>query len=166
MKTWGRHGRWNLETAKEKFLSRTRRLENGCLEWTGAVGSHGRYGSVGVAGRSWLAHRAAWFLFRGEDPGELEVCHKCDYGLCVDTEHLFLGTQRDNVHDMERKKRARHPKHEAHDRAKLNWDSVNAIRGRHVQGASIASLAREFGVTKTNIAAVVHKEIWITTQTQ
>jgi hypothetical protein len=48
-------------------------------------------------------------MFKGEIPLGLKVLHKCDVTLCVNPEHLFLGTQKENVHDCERKGRAAHP---------------------------------------------------------
>ena len=159
---WGRHNRFSLETASARFWERTRR-EGECLVWTGAIGSHGRYGILSLAGRQWLAHRAAWFLASGVDPAENVVCHRCDNGLCVNLEHLFIGTQGDNVADMEQKRRSRHPKGQDHGRAKLTADQVADIRVKHASGQSRNSLAREYGVAAPTIGRIVSGTGWITT---
>ncbi len=76
---------------------------NGCINWLGASN---RYGRITVGSRSngtkrvILAHRLAYELFIGEIPDGLYVLHKCDNTLCVNPEHLWLGTQMENMHDM------------------------------------------------------------------
>lgn len=77
-------------------------LPNGCIEWQAFRLPHG-YGQIqeGRAGsRKLLAHRAAYELQHGPIPSGMNVLHRCDNPSCVNTEHLFLGTQADNVYDM------------------------------------------------------------------
>lgn len=155
---WGRHNRNSLESAKAKFIAKTLPSEDGCINWIGAVGSHKRYGIVGIAGKHWLAHRAAWFLFKG-DPSGFNVCHKCDNGLCVNVEHLFLGTQKDNVRDMESKQRSNHPSGAAHGRAKLTAEDVASIRARW-PNESATTLAKAFGVSRPTISRIVNGSGW------
>jgi hypothetical protein len=109
-----------------------------------------------------LAHRAAWLLFNGEFDRKLCVCHKCDNGLCVNRKHLFLGSQTDNIHDMEKKGRAYHKSGELHGRAKLTWKDVRRIRKLHAGGMTIAAIARLYPIVhKHTVGAVIHNEIWI-----
>ena len=74
-----------------------------CWEWRGAISKSG-YGSFGAMGKTMRAHRMAWILARGEIPAGMCVCHSCDNKKCVRPEHLFLGTQRDNLDDAMKKK--------------------------------------------------------------
>lgn len=159
---WGRHNRESLDAAKERFLAKVE-ITDTCWLWRGAIGSHGRYGSCSVAGRSWLAHRAAWFLFKSEDPIGQTVCHKCDNGLCVNPDHLFIGSQADNIADMESKGRARHPAGERHGRAKLTADQVREIRAKHAAGQAIRALSREYGIARPNIRRIINGTGWTTT---
>lgn len=63
------------------------------------------YGAFYFNGKTQSAHRVAWQLTFGPIPSRLLVCHTCDNGLCVNPEHLFLGTNRDNMQDCSRKGR-------------------------------------------------------------
>lgn len=158
---WGRHNRHSIESAKARFMARVEQQPDGCWKWIGAKGGHGRYGSVGLLGKAWLAHRAAWYLFTGNNPDAMYVCHKCDNGLCVNPEHLFIGTQEDNVRDMEAKNRSNHPSCEKHGRAKLTAEQVQSIRARW-PSTSMANLAKEHGVSKPTIRRIVNGTGWIT----
>lgn len=75
-----------------------------CWIWTGRIDGHG-YGAVIVGKHGKGAHRLSWVLHRGPIPKGMCVLHKCDNPPCVNPDHLFIGTIRDNVHDMCRKGR-------------------------------------------------------------
>ena len=79
-------------------------LKNGCWEWDGTVRTG--YGRFYVNGKMQSAHRVSWEIHNGPINGFL-VLHKCDNTSCVNPEHLFLGTQKDNVRDMWEKQRAK-----------------------------------------------------------
>lgn len=81
--------------------------ENGCLEFEGSRNRKG-YGQIQSGrrgGGALLAHRAAWEAVNGPIPDGLFVCHKCDNPPCCNVDHLFLGTNVDNMRDMKEKGR-------------------------------------------------------------
>ena len=124
-----------------------------CWNWTGALNSDG-YGSWGGPGAD-KAHRVAWRLANGEIPQGAHVLHRCDNRRCVNPDHLFLGSNADNVADKMAKNR--HLRGEATHAARLTEDDVRAIRADSRDNATIG---RQYGVTTTTIWQIKHRKRW------
>lgn len=111
-----------------------------CVEWTGRRDKKG-YGHTWFRGKPERAHRVAWIKERGPIPPGMCVCHTCDNPACVRADHLFLGTNNDNVQDKVRKGRQyRKP-------SRLTPEQV--LRIKQAQRGEIRRVAREIGIHHT-----------------
>ncbi len=159
-----------MSNLSERFYARVSPEPNtGCWLWDGDGYGSG-YGRIWVSdsddiggSRQTGAHRISWLIHRGDIPDGLFVCHRCDVRPCVNPDHLFLGTQSDNVRDMHAK--LRHPrtgaKGERHWSAKLSTTVVAEIRVRYALGdISQLELALEYGVSRPTIGHIVRRETW------
>ena|SRR3990167_1865586 len=137
-----------------------------CWLWTGARYGNG-YGEISVSpGKNQASHRVSWTLHNGVVPDGVFVLHKCDTRLCVNPDHLFLGTPLENVRDMMCKGRQvfggrTSRAGERNANAKLTNDSVRAIRLRYSKGGvSQPELASEYGVSHTVISHLIRRKSW------
>jgi len=88
------------------FWKKVLKIDDGCWEWQGSLSSSG-YGKIHLRGcgenENHGTHRLSWFLHFGEIPISMSILHKCDNPKCCNPEHLFIGTQMDNVQDRIKK---------------------------------------------------------------
>jgi hypothetical protein len=126
-----------------------------CWVWTAAKDQKG-YGHFGV-GRSTSrkAHRVSFEMFCEEIPQGSIVCHRCDNPSCVNPDHLFIGTQADNAQDRDAK--GRQAFGERSGRAKLTASDIPKIR---MSNLSERAIARQMGVSRPTISAVLRGETW------
>ena len=144
-----------MATTRERFMEKVDMDgPGGCWLWTGYTSGKG-YG-LWDGGESRRAHRQSYELHCGGIPTGLCVLHRCDVRLCVNPDHLFLGTRSDNNRDMVAKGRWQHG--ENHYRAKLTEEKVLEIRREHSLGVASVLLAERYGVTKSTI----HAFMWLT----
>ena len=96
------------KTIKERFWKKVKKTDY-CWNWIGnKVGGKWKYGIFLINKKRFRAHRIIWRMINGEIPRGFFICHKCDNPSCVNPNHLFLGTQADNLKDMFKK--GRNPK--------------------------------------------------------
>lgn len=143
---------WNLAA----LISRTTPEPNsGCWLWLGPVTDDG----YGKQGRQ-LAHRLSWQSARGEIPPGACVCHRCDVRCCINPDHLFLGTQQENMLDMRIKGRRKGVNSGPDNgRATLTLEAVAAIRA-YKKPLPWRALSRMYGVSSSTIYRVARGENW------
>jgi hypothetical protein len=140
---------------KTRFFDKVIDDANGCHIWTACRNKAG-YGMFGIEGRIYLAHRLAWEWENGPIPDSMHVCHACDVPACVNTSHLFLGTQADNMADKVRK--GRDLRGERHCRAKLSAAQVRQIRS--IINMTHKEIALLFGVSRSAITRIRNFTYW------
>lgn len=133
--------------------------EGNCWMWCGQAMTGG-YGIYGKKSRRRGAHRMSWEYTYGEIPDGMYVCHKCDNKLCVNPDHLFLGTAEDNVRDYIKKGLRKGHRGERSPTSKLTEKDVVSIRTEYASGATLQQLSDKYGVHATTVASVVHGRSW------
>lgn len=133
----------------------------GCWLWIAATDSSG-YGRIWWGTRVDGANRVSWRIHRGEIPRGMFVCHRCDVKSCVNPDHLFLGTNSDNIRDYIAKGGKIDPRSqgERNGRAKLAAAEVATILERLSGGSTQAALAREYGLSEGHVSRIARGVAW------
>jgi hypothetical protein len=145
---------------KTRFFKHVK-ITDGCWEWFGnKAKGYGHIRQFKGCWKSVKAHRVSYELFVGKIPKGMLVCHKCDNPACVNPEHLFVGTAKDNSLDCVKKDRCVRLRGEFSPMHKLTQDQVMEIRERYKDGYSQTELGREYGLHHGSIWAIVHNVSW------
>lgn len=150
---------WSKKHFWYRVESQSRAMANGCVEFTGCKDDCG-YGRINKGGRLVRVHRAVWEREHGLIPAGMVVMHLCDNRACIRAEHLVLGTQAQNVADMDLKRRRVSVRGSEHSQAKLHEADITTIRARLNDGATCISLALEYGVTEGMIRHIKKGRSW------
>lgn len=139
-----------------------RRGPDDCWEWTASTlaGGYGQF-YMSPDRPTTYAHRVSWEIHNGAIPDGKYVCHHCDNRLCVNPNHLFIGTHLENMQDAARKGRMiKEPMTgESNGRAKLKASDIPQIR-RLVKSHTQAKVAAMYGVSHQLISRIARKRCW------
>lgn len=142
---------------ENRFWGKVKKKKNGCWEWVGALNSDG-YGVIDVNGKTKRVHRIIFLLVKGISlEPEQKVCHKCDNPVCVNPNHLFIGTQKDNMSDMLIKNRASNyftKKGVEHPNSKFSSNDIKKIK-QMSKTLSQQKIAEQFGVVQQTISRII-----------
>lgn len=152
---------------ENKFLSKVDiKSDDECWYWASTKFPNG-YGRFKFKEdgrwRDLLAHRVSYEIKNGEIPKGLVICHKCDNRSCVNPNHLFAGTQAQNLADMDRKgRRVNYDKSgERNPSSKLTKEQVIEIRNKYVPKVYTGRmLAEEYGVSIPLIEKILSRRVW------
>jgi hypothetical protein len=149
----------------DRFFTKVNKTDT-CWNWTAAC-KHNGYGQFMLhEGINRRAHRISWMIHNGSIKDDLMVLHKCDNRKCVNPEHLFLGTAKDNTTDMMNKNRYwKNPGYKAENNvtSKLTWKNVEYIRSVYVKRKSptLTELALQFNVKPSTVQRIIVNKNWV-----
>lgn len=131
---------------------------SGCWLWTGPLINKDGYGSIKVDGISKMPHRLSYQVFKDDIPKGLYVLHKCDTPCCINPDHLFVGTAKENTEDMIKKNRKFIARGELSGTAKLK--EIDIIKIRAMTQYKNVELAKMFNVTDSAISNIRRRKKW------
>jgi hypothetical protein len=137
-----------------------------CWMWTGYTMPGHAYGQIGnEPGKrplSLRAHRVAWELAVGPIPKGLYVLHDCDNPKCVRPAHLSVGTQKDNMRDMDARNRRVNAQPSGEDCAhsRLTANEVRSMRREHAAGERQVDLAKKYAISQAHVSQIIRGTQW------
>lgn len=156
---------WKKATEEQKLQRITEAFEksvikgNKCWEWLGNIYPNG-YGKFpcSINGVRPSAHRISWMIHYGIIPPDKIICHTCDNRSCTNPQHLFLGTQADNIRDMHEKNRGMIG--QTHVNSKLKKDDVIIIKKLLKDRQSHTFISKQFNVCRATITSIKTGKTW------
>ena len=155
-------GTWQQpESLRTKFLKHALiGSKESCWGWKGSKHKQG-YGMAYAQGAVIKAYRLSYLVNIGEIPEGICVCHKCDNPSCVNPDHLFLGTQAENILDMDKKGRRTPQKGAFNHNAKLSEAEVASLREVYSKGGNtISTLAKQYGLSISGCYSIIKRKTW------
>lgn len=146
-------------TAYDRFNANWERdQKTGCWNWTGTISrAYKGYGHIRIGNKAMKAHRYSWEAHRGKIPEGMHVLHSCDNSICVNPDHLWIGTHQDNMRDMFRKGRRQERRGQEHHKTHLTDADALAI---YNSSDGPAALSKEYGISRQAVWNIKSKRTW------
>lgn len=153
----------NFYIGKDRFEDKTMPIpETGCWIWMASTKGKTGYGKFTTDGdhKNISAHRYSYIRYKGAIPSGMCVCHSCDIRLCVNPDHLFLGTHQDNVDDMVQKGRTKNAVGED-NHSKLTTEDVINIRIEYEDiRTSHRDLGKKYNISHSTVGNIIRRKKW------
>lgn len=144
---------------KCRLLKKIKKKKSGCWEWQSGKGTNG-YGVSSINGKNMQAHRHFYLVFKGNIPKEKQINHKCDNPSCVNPDHLWVGSQKENMEDKKNKGRCADKRGEKHHLSRFVEDDVKKIREMYKYGVTQKIISKVFKCDPSNISYIVRNKRW------
>lgn len=143
----------------ERFEEKFEKTEGECWMWTASVAGKG-YGQMKLPKqrKQEYSHRLSYMIYKGEIPEGKYVCHTCDNPRCVNPDHLFIGTNKENLQDMKAKGRSTFGEKNA--RAKLTEEQVKQIKSCLDSGMTQTQIAAAFNIHQVHVSRIKNGLRW------
>jgi len=133
----------------------------GCHLWTGNYKHTGYGGFTYYNNKSMTSSRASYLIFKGEIPNGMQVCHSCDVKECVNPDHLFVGTHKDNVQDMIQKGRKMSSFGVLNGMSKITDEIVRTIRQNYTGAwGEQKRLCEQYGISAPQMSGLLNNKFW------
>lgn len=141
-------------TPLEEIVKRNiKENSNGCWIWQGSISGKSGYGKLVFKKKHFSAHRASYMVFKGDIPKGKHICHTCDNKLCVNPEHLWPGSQRENIQDMIKK--GRRPERVGENLIHSD-EKVREVRKLKTEGKTYREIYELTGVPMSTSSAIIN----------
>lgn len=148
------------EKDKQRFLSKLKHCDNGCIEYTGAKFSQG-YGAFYLKNKNLKAHRFYYEAFVGKITDGMQVNHHCDNKICCNVEHLYVGTQKQNIDDREKRNRGIRISGEKHHKTIVSEKDIQFIRKLYeLKIFTQKVIGSFFNMDQRSISQIVNHKRW------
>lgn len=143
------------ESPQQYILNRIVVQPTSCWEWVKC--KYLGYGRLVLNKKHWAAHVYSYVAFVGPVPVGLQINHKCHNRACVNPNHLYAGTQKENVRDMDDSFRRNQARGARAGNSKITDDVAKSIFNASGFGKDIA---QQYGISQSLVYAIKNKKVW------